>query len=46
MAHVITMLGNMFAFKGSYQAEVSLVTDARRRIPAPHPSRVSLPRAK
>jgi len=37
----------MFAFKGSYQAEVSLVTDAWRRIPAPHPSRVSLlPRAK
>jgi len=28
MANVITMLGNMFAFKGSYQAEVSLVTDA------------------
>jgi len=24
MAHVITMLGNMFAFKGSYQAEVTV----------------------
>ena len=26
MANVIAMLGNMFAFKGTYQAEVSLAT--------------------
>ena len=37
MANVIAMLGNMFAFKGTYQAEVSLATDAQLRIPAPQP---------